>query len=69
MNSRPKQGNVLLAKLLVDAGADLEYIDDTEFTALLWAVESSEPEVVSLLIEAGNDLACLSNSCRQLSDS
>eukprot|EP00959_Pyramimonas_sp_CCMP1952_P017680 374958-Pyramimonas_sp.AAC.2 len=47
-----RQGNKNTAKLLIDAGADLDYIDDTEFTALLWAVESSEPEIVSLLVDA-----------------
>uniref|UniRef100_A0A7S0N614 Ankyrin repeat domain-containing protein n=1 Tax=Pyramimonas obovata TaxID=1411642 RepID=A0A7S0N614_9CHLO len=55
-------GNEAVAKLLVDAGADLEYIDDTEFTALLWAVESSEPEIVGLLIEAGADVNAITGT-------
>jgi ankyrin repeat protein len=54
LNFCPRQGNVTLAKLLIDAGADLDYFDDTEFTALLWAVESSELEIVNLLLDAGN---------------
>lgn len=47
------QGHEHIAAELLQHGADLDYIDDTGFTALLWAVEASELGCVKLLIEAG----------------
>jgi ankyrin repeat protein len=48
---------VEVARVLIGAGADLEYMDDTGFTALMWACEHSELECARLLIDAG---ACAS---------
>mmetsp|Transcript_35692 Transcript_35692/g.68467 ORF Transcript_35692/g.68467 Transcript_35692/m.68467 type:complete len:322 (+) Transcript_35692:61-1026(+) len=50
------QGHEHIAAELLQHGADLDYIDDTGFTALLWAVEASELGCVKLLIEAGADV-------------
>jgi len=47
------QGHVEVARALIGAGADLEYIDDTGFTALMWACEHSELACARLLIESG----------------
>jgi ankyrin repeat protein len=48
---------VEVARALIDAGADIEYIDDTGFTALMWACEHSELACARLLIDAGAYLA------------
>jgi len=50
------QGHSDVVATLALAGADLEYFDDTGFSALLWAVESSEPECVRVLLENGADV-------------
>lgn len=50
------QGNEAVTRTLIDAGADLDYFDDTGFTALLWACEASSVQCVKMLLEAGADV-------------
>ncbi|KAK3271741.1 hypothetical protein CYMTET_19930 [Cymbomonas tetramitiformis] len=50
------QGNEAVTRALIDAGADLDYFDDTGFTALLWACEASSVQCVKMLLEAGADV-------------
>jgi len=46
-------GHARLLRHLHEAGADLEFTDDTEFTPLLWAVEHSQVECVREMLRMG----------------
>ena len=50
-----------IVKVLLDAGAKVNMIDNCGSTALMYAAEDSTPEVVKLLIDAGADVNAKNN--------
>ena len=46
-------GDVAAVRALLDEGADVETATPDGATALLWAVHADQPEVVTVLLEAG----------------
>ena len=51
-----QNGNVPLARLLIDAGADIDIADNSGARALTWAIVSKVgDEIVKVLLEAGAD--------------
>ena len=55
-------GHVQVARLLIERGANVNFQDGTGYTALMNAVEGDHLEMVSLLLDAGADMAALGGS-------
>ncbi|NVJ48875.1 MAG: ankyrin repeat domain-containing protein, partial [Gammaproteobacteria bacterium] len=52
------KGNFELVKLLVAAGADIQFKDDDDATALFMAVANGHRDIVEFLVEKGADINC-----------
>ena len=52
------RGNTTIGKLLVEAGADLDYRNKFRDTALSLAVQTGHPSFVKLLLASGASLDC-----------
>jgi len=46
-------GNIEIVRLLLEAGADVNEVDDSNQTALAWAQKRTQDEVAALLKRAG----------------
>lgn len=58
LNQAAKKGDLTSVQIFLNAGAELEYLDETTETPLVNAAESSHYEIVKLLIKRG---ACINN--------
>lgn len=50
------EGRVECCEVLIEAKADVNAVDESEFTPLMWAVRYGESKVVTVLLEAGADV-------------
>ena len=50
-----RDGHANLARMLLDAGAELNLTDDDEWTALMFAASRGDAELVRMLLERGAD--------------
>ena len=48
-----RSGRFEIAKVLLDAGADLNARSSSGYTPLMWAIEGGHPEIVSYLLDCG----------------
>ena len=54
-----EHGDIVQARSLISAGADVAWVDECGETALYWATE--EPEMVKVLLQAGADVNAVAN--------
>ena len=52
-------GHVTVARLLVEAGADLNISDDNGWTPLHWAAKAGDVELILAMVEGDGDLLAL----------
>lgn len=57
-------GHTLIARLLVEAGADVNVTDQKLWTPLHWAAKFGDEELIGLIVEAGGDLLALDGEGR-----
>lgn len=56
LHAAVRSGNVELIKVILDAGPNVNEVDDLDETALHVAAQDDKPEMIKLLLEAGADI-------------
>ena len=51
-----KEGDLALVKKLISKGADINFMDNHDYTALFYALEKEHKEIALFFIESGADL-------------
>lgn len=59
-----REGNIEEVKLLIEAGADVNAVDDFRFSpSLMWASYYGHTGIAKLLIDAGADINAVNKDC------